>query len=262
MKQFIFIHSYLLFLLLAILSGCAPVSDSEVTHDFGGVQTLKVGISPNAPPLVFKKEGRIQGLEIDFARQLGEFLGRKVKFVELSWDKQITALEKGDIDVIMSGMTITGKRSYRVAFSKPYMRSGQILLVRMSQSNKFSSGIYSLMGNQPAIGVVENTTGDYLITETINRPDLTRYKTSQAAVNALVNEKIDAVVHDAPILCYYAAMNGDSLSPILQMATEEYLAWAVKKSDSVLLNELNQFLDIQESNGDLKRTIQHWIPYM
>ena len=102
------------------------------------------------------------------ARQLAKFLGREPHFVTLAWKDQLPALEEGKIDIIMSGMTITPKRAYRVAFAKPYMRSGQMLLVRMKEAQRYSSGIYSLMGNKPAIGTIKDTTGDFFITKTIS----------------------------------------------------------------------------------------------
>lgn len=245
---------------LLIFSGCVQNHGAGSTTKMQN--SLRVGISTNAPPLAYKINGKIQGVEADFAGQLAAYLGKELKLVELDWGKQIPALEAGRIDIIMSGMTITPNRTYRVAFTTPYLRSGQILLVRADQARKYSAGIYSLMGDQPPIGVVENTTGDFFITKTINRPDLTRFKTSRVAVQALVQGKIDAVVHDAPILCYYAAMSAEQVTPILQMATQEYLAWAVNKMDSELLARVNQFIAVQETNNGLKTTIKRWIPYM
>ncbi len=156
--RFLFSH-FLLILVILFAGGCVQNSTILITGDevYPEKETLRVGISTNAPPLVYKAGGKLRGLEVDFARQLGKYLGRKVQFVELKWKKQIPALEKGRIDIIMSGMTITPKRQYRIAFAKPYMRSGQILLVRSNQSRKYSSGIYSIMGSRPEIGVIENT---------------------------------------------------------------------------------------------------------
>lgn len=226
------------------------------------VEKLRVGVSPNAPPLAYKSNGKLQGLEIDLATQLGAYLGKEVKFVQLDWNDQLPSLEKGRIDIIMSGMTVTPKRAYRIAFSKPYLRSGQILLVRRDEASRFSTGIFSLMGNKPEIGVIAGTTGDFFVTKTISKPRLTRFSDSGSAVKALVDGKIDAVVHDAPILCYYAAQNEESTTPILQMATEELLAWGISKSNPGLLNEVNTFIEQQETNGTLKATTTHWIPYM
>ena len=51
-----------------------------------------------------------KGLEVDIARALGEALRRRIEFVELAWEGLIPALERGQIDVIMSGMSMTETR--------------------------------------------------------------------------------------------------------------------------------------------------------
>src|SRR5262245_47052573 len=83
---------------------------------------LRVGIAPDYPPIVFKQQGRLTGLEVDCARGLEAELGRHVELVELDWDALIPALESGQIDVIMSGMSITEARARRVRFVSRYLR--------------------------------------------------------------------------------------------------------------------------------------------
>jgi ABC-type amino acid transport substrate-binding protein len=61
---------------------------------------LRVGIAPNYPPIAFKQEGHLTGLEVDFARDLETELGRRVELVELDWEALIPSLESGKIDVI------------------------------------------------------------------------------------------------------------------------------------------------------------------
>ncbi len=245
-------------------TGCISTTGTQSVQ--GGDKSpniLRVGVSANAPPLAYKAGNKLQGLEIDFARQLGTYLGRNIRFVELKWDNQIKALEEGRIDIIMSGLTITPKRAYRVTFAKPYMRSGQLLLVRSTEAQRFSSGIYSLMGDKPAIGTIKDTTGDFFITQTINNAKITRYRTSKRAVEALISKQIDVFVHDAPIICHYAAINENAkLTPILQLATEEYLGWAVNKTDGALLQKLNDFITTGTEDNSLQTTIKRWLPYL
>jgi ABC-type amino acid transport substrate-binding protein len=245
-----------------LATGCISTTTTQSVQGGGkSPDILRVGVSANAPPLAYKEGNKLQGLEIDFARQLGTYLGRKIRFVELKWDNQIKALEEGRIDIIMSGLTITSKRAYRVAFAKPYMRSGQLLLVRSTEAQRFSSGIYSLMGDKPAIGTIKDTTGDFFITQTINNANITRYSTSKQAVAALVSKQIDVFVHDAPIICHYAAINESAkLTPILQLATEEFLAWAVNKTDGALLQKLNDFITAGTEDKSLQTTLKRWLP--
>src|SRR5215471_14493718 len=71
---------------------------------------LRVGVTPNFPPIIYKEGGQLAGAEVDFAQALGAELGRPIQFVELSWEDQIPALADGRIDIIMSSMSITRAR--------------------------------------------------------------------------------------------------------------------------------------------------------
>lgn len=255
-----------LLLILTLISSCSmhdsgPHTGGSLTMRGGSSnQELRVGVGLHSPPFVFQKNGQLQGLEVDFAKDIADGLGRRVRFMRMGWDKLLPALEKGNIDIIMSGMTITEQRSYRVAFAKPYMRSGQMLLVKSTDVRRFGEGIYSLMGTKPRIGTVKSTTGDFFITKNIHGATIERFSTSEKAVNALIAGKVDVVVHDAPIVSYLAATNEtQKLVVIPQSATEEYLAWAVAKSNTELLQELNNFIDRSAEAGTLQQTIGRWL---
>ncbi len=255
----------LVFALSCILSGCISsnsdgIRSAKIAAD---PSILRVGVSANAPPLVYKRNGKLTGLEVDLARKLGRFTGRQVKFIEVDWDKQIDALVNNETDIIMSGMSITPARQYRIAFSTPYLRSGQILLVRLQEKGLFSTGIYSLMNSSYTIGTVEDTTGDLFVTTNISRAKIKRFKKSEDAVNALINKDIDAFVYDAPMICYYSAVNENTkLTPILSLATEEFNAWGIRKDDTKLLVQANQFLQQLKDEHRLHEIIRTWIPYM
>ena len=85
---------------------------------------LRVGISTNAPPLIFKQGSEIVGLEAELAKKFGDYLGKSVAFIELPWEEQIPALLANKTDIIMSGMSITKMRQVRIEFSRPYFRTG------------------------------------------------------------------------------------------------------------------------------------------
>ncbi len=250
----------LFLILLLFAGGCQPTSAPPVQPS---EPTLRIGISANAPPFAFRQGGEITGLEPALALKLGEYLDMPIQFVEVPWDQQIEFLNQGKTDIIMSGMTITNTRSSVVDFSTPYMRSGQILLVRMEDRLRFSTGVESLLNTSYRIGTVADTISDYFVTTAINGANEVVFKTSQKAVEALIKNDIDAFIYDAPIVCYYAARHqNDKLIPILTMATEEYIGWAVKKSDNELLASVNAFLESYQNKGQLQNEIKYWIPYL
>ncbi len=250
-----------LFLILSFfLGGCQPAA---VPPTVNSEPVLKVGVSANAPPFAFRQGGEITGLEPALARRLGTHLGTPVQFIEVPWDQQIDYLTSGKTDIVMSGMTITQARSALVDFSRPYLRSGQILLVRMEDRRRFATGVDSLLNTNYRIGTVADTVSDFFVTTAINGANEIVFKTSQEAVDALISRDIDAFIYDAPIVCYYAARHqNDKLIPVLTMATEEYIGWAVRKGDAELLAKVNGFLDTMTSQGALQEEINYWIPYL
>jgi ABC-type amino acid transport substrate-binding protein len=65
------------------------------------------------------------------------------------------------------------------------------------------------------------------------------------------------------MVCHYAAVNqSEKLVPILVMATEEYLSWAVRKNDADFKERLNLFIRTISENGELEKIINSWIPYL
>lgn len=255
---------YFLFLLIVLVSGgCAPTSNELNNAAIAGDQEIRVGVSTNAPPLIYKENNRITGLEADLAKKLETFLSRTVRFVEVPWAKQLEYLNSRKTDIVMSGMTITRQRQYLADFTIPYMQSGQIMLVRMEDSRKFSRGIVDVMNTNYKIGTISGTTGDLFVTETISKPNEISFKTSAQAVNALINKEIDVMVYDAPMVCHYAATNpSGKLIPIMVMSTKEYLAWAVRKDDTSFKADINRFIKTISDNGELKGIINKWIPYI
>ena len=107
-----------LFWLVALATlGCASQSpdgaDTAVPETRG--TELRVGIAPDYPPLAFKENGNILGVEPDLARALAHQLGVELVLVETPWEDLVPSLQQGRIDVIMSGMSVTEERSRAVS---------------------------------------------------------------------------------------------------------------------------------------------------
>jgi polar amino acid transport system substrate-binding protein len=247
---------------LHLLVGCAAprpqtVKPIEVSPD---ANLLRVGVSTNAKPLIYRQGNTIVGLEADFAQGLADFLGKSLKFVELDWEDQIPALLSNKTDIIMAGMTITRLREVRIAFCIPYFKSGQMALIRREDAARFSTGIFTLTTSS-AIGVIKNTYGEYFVDEQYSSVKKITYSTSQPAVKALMDKRIDMFIYDGPMVLYLASANEiNGLTALFSPFTEEWLAWAVRKDNKELLESANNFLKTINSDGRYKKLIQHWIP--
>jgi arginine transport system substrate-binding protein len=79
-------------------------------------ESLKIGTNPNFPPYESKdNNGQLIGFDIDVGRELGKILHREVIFKEFDFDALLLALDKGQIDLIISGMSITESRQKEIA---------------------------------------------------------------------------------------------------------------------------------------------------
>jgi len=247
---------------LVLLVGCAApqqhaVKTAEIPPD---VNVLRVGVSANAQPLVYRQESKIVGLEADFARGLADFLGKSLKFVELDWEDQIPALLANKIDIIMSGMTRTMLREVRVSFCIPYFQSGQMALIRREDAARFSTGLFALTTSS-AIGVIQNTYGEYFVDEQYGSVKKIVFSTSKPAVKALIDKRIDMFIYDGPMILYLASANeNNGLTALFAALTDESLAWAVRKDNNELLESANTYLKTINSDGRYQKLIKHWIP--
>jgi len=221
---------------------------------------LRVGVTPDAPPVIYKQNGEIAGLEADLARALGQELGREVQFIELPWNDQMAALTEGRTDIVMSGMSVTQTRRSDVAFTDPYMAGGLMALVREEDADEFA-GPFAFVTTAKRVAVQTETTGDYFAQKYMKEARRSAYDTVTEAFHALQAGKADMMIHDAPVVWHLAARDSSSGIVVARpRLTVEYYAWAIHPGRGRLLDEVNAVLDRWKANGTLQRTVQRWVP--
>ena len=223
-------------------------------------QTLRVALSPDYMPLAFKQEGKLLGIEVDNAREIANILGRKLEFVEMPQSDYITALNERRVDVVMSGYSITPEREAQVSFTRSFMQVGQMAIVLAERAGQFAYP-RALYKSGVAMGAEPGTTGERFIKENFPAASLTSYPTPEAAFAALRNRELDVFIHDAPTSWNLATTrdNQDLLS-LYRPLTREQMAWAVRRDNTRLLNDLNEALAELENNGRLSAIQNYWIP--
>ena len=71
-----------------------------------------------------------EGYDIQIARRIANSLGLKLVVKKIAWDGLIPALQSGDIDAIIAGMSPTEERKVSISFSDPYYRSEHVVIVK------------------------------------------------------------------------------------------------------------------------------------
>lgn len=231
-----------------LLAGCGGEKKEEV-------KLLRVGTEPVFAPFEFPKEGsnELTGYDIELIQALGKQMGRKVEISGMGFDALIPALNAGNIDVAIAGMTITEERKKAVDFSEPYYDSGLIVMVRMDESNVKS--IDDLKGKVIACQI--GTTGE-MKARTVEGATVKTFNTQDEAALELKNGGADAVVGDAPVVDYYLAQGGSKIAKTVgeKMEAEQY-GIALKKG-SPLTAELNKAMAELKKSGEFDKIYTKW----
>lgn len=222
---------------------------------------LRIGMAPNYPPLAFKKDGHLQGIEVDFAKRLGGALNRKIEIIDTQWEELGADLEAKKIDMVMSGTSITEARKEKFNFTDPYLTVGQMAIVR---ADDYAALRDPAAMDQPTsrVGFVSRTTGESWARANLKKAKLHGYANTDEGVAALENNQIDFFIQDAPAVWRVTGgiMNAHpKLKGLYRPLTTEYLAWVVPKDNPELLAQLNQVLAKWKKDGTLDDVIDDWI---
>jgi ABC-type amino acid transport substrate-binding protein len=249
-----------LMLFASVFIGCATTLDSQGRKS-SNANILRVGVTPNYPPMIFKLKGEIKGVEADLAFRLGKALDRQVQFIELGWDKQIQALIEKKIDIIMSGMTITEAREARINFTAPYLRSGLAALMRAEDASKFDD-VESPQESFSTVGVIQGTTGEVFVRDHfLKAANIISFQKASEAPYLLKNRRIDLFIHDAPSIAWLVSENEGAVKGLWKPLNSEYLGWGVRREDQELLIKVNSVLNTWKKDGTLKGVLTEWLPY-
>ena len=102
------------------------VSPPGTTHPNG---VLLMGTNADFPPFEFIEYGEIVGLDPDIARAIGDILGYEIEIIDMDFAGIILAVQTGQVDFGMAGMTITEERLEQVDFTQRYFLSGQSIII-------------------------------------------------------------------------------------------------------------------------------------
>ena len=102
--------------------------------------------------------GYADGYDVRIANYLGKELDKEVEVKKISWDGLIPAINAGDIDVIIAGMT----QRKGLDFTKPYYNSEMVMIVRKSDEDMLNYDSIQQFGGKRIVGQ-KNTNYDYVI---------------------------------------------------------------------------------------------------
>jgi ABC-type amino acid transport substrate-binding protein len=205
--------------------------------------------------------GEAVGWEYDAVNEICRRLNCAVDWQVTSWETMIAAVQEGQFDVGMDGITITEERAEQVDFSDPYLVSQMFMLVRadeerFSTPEEFAADPELLIGSQTGttnfyVGVYEVLDGDEA------NPRIILLENFGAAVQALIAGDVDMVLMDAASSRGYIGANPDQLKTVGDpLGTEEF--GFIFTPDSDLVAPFNAAIQTMKDDGFLEHLNTRW----
>ena len=227
-----------------ILAGCGAKGS--------GSNEIKFGTNAEFPPFEFiSAEGVIDeydGIDMALAKDIGEQTGKEIKIENMEFDSLLIALSNGQVDAVISGMTITEERAKSVDFSIPYYEATQVMIVPKDSDITKAADM-----EDKKICVIQGYTGELCVQEL--GFEYEAFKKGTEAILELNNGKCDAVVLDSATAQKYVKDNPELkiVSDSEAFEAEQY-GIAVKKGNQELLDEINKAIETRLKDG----TISEW----
>ncbi len=221
---------------------------------------LRVGLTGDQPPLnVRNKRGDIVGLEIDIIGALAESMGLAVRLVPRPFAELLPALERGDVDLVISGMTITPERNARVAFAGPYFISGKSLLTKDPAIANVRNMAVLDDESRTYAALAGSTSADF-VAKRLPKAKLVTTVDYESAVQMVIGDQVDALVADFQICQVTVMRNRDAgLVALRQPFTVEPLGIALPANAPLLVNLVQNYLATLEYTGLLTRFKAKWL---
>ncbi|MCK5528105.1 MAG: transporter substrate-binding domain-containing protein [Kiritimatiellae bacterium] len=241
---------------IGLFAGCVTTNNNRNSND---KDLLRVGVSANYPPIIYKQNRKIVGVEADLARALAITLNKRLEFVEIKWKDLIPALKAGKIDIIMSGMSVTMPRSMQLSFTEPYLRNGLMTAVPNEKIGQYRTPADILFHRGP-VGVIKGTTSEEFARRFLVNSEIVLLKKSEDAAHYFDGKRITMFIHDAYAIGWLISQNESELAGIWTPLSNDYFAWGVSRTNPELLKEVNNVLKGWKSNGSLKKMLDTWLP--
>jgi len=241
-----------MFLLALGLAGCGGQKQQPAAQ----AKVLKVGSDTAFAPFEFQDEKTKEyvGFDMDLIKAIGKQMGAEVQIQSMNFDGLIPALEAGNIDMVISAMTITDERAQKVNFSKPYYKSGLTMVVK--NSNDSIKSFKDLEGKNIAVQI--GTTGADEAKK-IKNAKIREFNTAPEAIMELKAGGVDAVINDMPVNEYYLAQGGNKDAKTVgdRLTSEDY-GIATAKKNTELSEKISKALEELKKNGEYEKIYVKW----
>ena len=212
---------------------------------------------PPLPPFEFENEkGEMVGIDLDILQAIAQDQGFEYEVVPVGFSAAVTALEAGECDGVIAGMSITDERVQKYDFSEPYYDSGVGMAV-LSDSDITS---YDQLKDQKVAAKIgtEGCTFAESIAEQYGF-EVIQYESSSDMYQAVIAGEAVACFEDYPVIGYEISRGLGLTLPTPMEKGSSYGFATLKGANPELVEMFNKGLENIKASGRYDEILNTYI---
>ena len=225
--------------------------------DYASADTIKIVSDTAYAPFEFKDTDQTyKGIDVDIINKVAEIKGWNIQMSYPGFDAAVNAVQAGQADAIMAGMTKTKERENVFTMSDTYYDTK--VVIATTKSNKITK--YEELSGK-TVGVKNGTASQRFLESIKDKYGFTikTFDTGDLMNNSLSTGAVNAIMDDKPVI-EYAINQGQDLSINMDGEAVGSFAFGVKKGSKYeyLVTEFNEALAQMKKDGSLDKIINKW----
>ena len=224
---------------------------------YANADTIKIVSDTAYAPFEFKDTDQTyKGIDVDIINKVAEIKGWNIQMSYPGLDAAVNAVQAGQADAIMAGMTKTKERENVFTMSDTYYDTK--VVIATTKSNKITK--YEELSGK-TVGVKNGTAAQRFLESIKDKYGFTikTFDTGDLMNNSLSTGAVNAIMDDKPVI-EYAINQGQDLSINMDGEAVGSFAFGVKKGSKYeyLVTEFNEALAQMKKDGSLDKIINKW----
>jgi ABC-type amino acid transport substrate-binding protein len=248
--------------LLGLLVACSSSPDATPSPGLSRIaqtREVRIATSGEQPPLTMTtRNGELVGLDVALGRVLAQSMGVEPIFVQLPFGQLLDALEAGNVDLVMSGMTITPDRGHRATFVGPYYTSGKSLLTKSEALARIEVP-EDLDSSDHRLAALAGSTSEAFLHRSLPQAQAVLVDHVDQGIQKVLSGDVDALIADRETCAFAVLRHPDQgLIASEHAFTVEPMGIAVPVDDQRLANLIQSYLTALRDSGALQKATAFW----
>ena len=227
---------------------------------------IKVGTDPTWPPyqLLDNQTGKIVGFEVDLANAAAAKLNLTIEWQNVGFDNIILSVQGGQLDMGVSGFSITPSRLDQVSFTIPHSVSQSQVIMLKSTMDKYHITTINSLQDLKTLGITVGTQDGEIEQQELQAAGVAMHSWSDSAsaVQDMVsaNPSVQAVYAETPVTNAWIDQYGAQGIQIGLIYNHPYypVAFVVAKGSHTLLDKMDGALTQLIADGTVDQLKAKW----